>query len=105
MREDEPPRCADVPPAAGDSDAQPRRWVEVDGEHIDVRGLAPPQPLVAILQLVESLGRRGVVIVHHDREPLLLYPELAERAWHADALPAPPGELRLRLAPDADAGD
>lgn len=105
MREDEPPRCTDQPPASGDDGAQPRRWTDADGEHIDVRGLAPPQPLVAILQLVESLGRRGAVIVHHDREPVLLYPELAERAWHADPLPAPPGELWLRLTPDADDPD
>lgn len=105
MREDEPPRCTDLPPATGDDGAQPRRWADADGEHIDVRGLAPPQPLVAILQLVESLGRNGVVIVHHDREPVLLYPELAERSWLADALPAPAGELRLRLAPDIDTTD
>jgi hypothetical protein len=37
------------------------------------------------------------VIVHHDREPLLLYPELAERGWSAQRMDAPPGEVRLVL--------
>ena len=36
--------------------AQARRWVEADGAHIDVRGLQPPGPLVAILDQVESIG-------------------------------------------------
>ena len=32
-----------------------RRWIEADGIHIDVRGLPPPQPMVSILALVESI--------------------------------------------------
>ena len=59
--------------------AQPQRWDDADGVHIDVRGLACPQPLTSIVALVESLGDAAVVIVHHDRDPMLLYPELAER--------------------------
>ncbi len=62
-----------------------------------MRGLEPPRPLVAILRLVDTLGDTGVVIVHHDREPMLLYPELAERGWVAHGLAAPQGEVRLRL--------
>jgi hypothetical protein len=38
------------------------------------------------------------VIVHHDRDPLLLYPELAELGWVAERIDAPAGEVRLRLA-------
>ena len=81
--------------------AGPRRWRDADGEHIDVRGLPPPQPLVAIVRLVlQQQGPGGVaVIVHHDRDPQLLYPELAERGWCAERIPGEPGELRLRLAP------
>lgn len=84
---------------AGDGAA--RQWRDADGEHIDVRGLAPPQPLVEILRRVDSLPRDAVLIVHHDREPMLLYPELAERRWLADALVAPAGEVRLRLHADS----
>jgi hypothetical protein len=80
-----------------DGREQGRRWSTADGVHIDVRGLEPPEPLVAILDLVESLGDETPVIVHHDRDPQMLYPELAERGWTAEYLPAAPGEVRLRL--------
>ena len=80
-------------------DTKQRRWSDADGEHIDVRGLPPPQPLVAILRLVREQGDVGgaAVIVHHDRDPQLLYAELAEIGWLADRIEAEPGEVRLRL--------
>jgi hypothetical protein len=77
----------------------PRRWHDDEGEHIDVRGLPPPQPLVAILRLVHEVGPRAAVVVHHERDPVLLYPELAELGWCAERIDAPPGEWRLRLHP------
>jgi hypothetical protein len=77
--------------------AQQRRWTDADGVHIDVRGLLPPGPLVAILELVESIGERVPIIVHHDRDPKLLYPELAELGWIAVPIDAPAGEVRLKL--------
>lgn len=75
-----------------------RIWVEADATHIDVRGLPPPEPLVQILRLVAQLPARAVLIVHHDRDPLLLYPELLERDWWAERIDGEPGEVRLRLA-------
>ena len=77
--------------------AQARRWVEADGVHIDVRGLKPPGPLVAILELVESIRDATPVIVHHERDPQMLYPELAEIGWRAVRLDGEPGEVRLKL--------
>jgi Uncharacterized conserved protein (DUF2249) len=80
------------------ADLTPQRWRDADGEHIDVRGLAPPQPLVAILRLVHEQGDSGgAVVVHHDRDPVLLYPELAELGWSAQRIEGAPGEVRLRL--------
>ena len=78
----------------------PRRWRDADGEHIDVRGLAPPAPLVQIVALVDALAddAAAVIVVHHDRDPQMLYPELAERGWRAERIPGDAGEVRLRLA-------
>jgi hypothetical protein len=76
---------------------QARRWVEADGVHIDVRGLSPPAPLVAILELVESIRDATPVIVHHERDPQLLYPELTEIGWTAARIDGVPGEIRLKL--------
>ena len=75
-----------------------RIWFEADATHIDVRGLPPPEPLVQILRLVAQLPARAVLIVHHDRDPLLLYPELLELGWWADRIEGEAGEVRLRLA-------
>jgi hypothetical protein len=74
-----------------------KRWRDADGVHIDVRGLVAPAPLVAILQLVASIADATPVVVHHDRDPLLLYAELAELGWVAERIDAEPGEVRLRL--------
>ena len=81
--------------------ATARVWAAADGAHIDVRGLPPPQPLVQILQLVQRTGAGGAVIVHHDRDPQLLYPELAQIGWQAERIAGEPGECRLRLSAQA----
>jgi hypothetical protein len=78
--------------------SSPRQWVESDGVHVDVRGLPPPQPMTAILSLVASIRDATPVVVHHDRDPLYLYPELAEIGWGATRVDAPLGEVRLRLS-------
>lgn len=84
--------------SASDGSLAPgRRWIESDGVHIDVRGLRPPAPLVAILDIVRSIGDNTPVIVHHERDPQLLYPELAEIGWAAVRIDAAPGEVRLKL--------
>jgi uncharacterized protein (DUF2249 family) len=73
------------------------QWREADGIHIEVRGLPPPDPLVLILRLIDSLADATPVIVHHDRDPQLLYPELAERGWTATQIEGEADELRLQL--------
>jgi hypothetical protein len=79
--------------------ADARIWLEPDGPvHIDVRGLPAPQPMVQILQLVARLRDDEVLVVHHERDPLGLYPELLQIGWWADIVPGDPGEVRLLLA-------
>jgi hypothetical protein len=94
------PSCA---PIEGAGVAPPRdaalRWEEGGQAHIDVRGLPAPQPLVAILRLVQSVAPGTAVVVHHDRDPALLYPELAELGWGAARIPGDAGEVRLLLRP------
>ena len=92
-----PPVCEPLTAAPAQEPAR-RRWREDDGEHIDVRGLEPPQPLVNILRLVhEHLAGDVAVVVHHDRDPRLLYAELAELGWQAVRIDGAAGEFRLRL--------
>jgi len=81
--------------------ASARRWADADGEHIDVRGLSAPQPMVAILRLladIDTAGAPRTVIAHLDRDPLMLYPELAQLGWGARLLPQAADEgVRLCL--------
>ena len=75
-----------------------RRWTAADGIHVDVRGLVPPEPILAILRLLESIGDATTpVIIHHERDPVMLYGELAERGWTVERVDAGPGEVRLKL--------
>jgi hypothetical protein len=72
-------------------------WKAQDGWHIDVRGMKPPAPMLAILSLIEMPEVGSRIVVHHEREPFFLYPELAERGWGWRLLDAEPGEVRLEL--------
>lgn len=73
------------------------QWLEADGMHVEVRGLAPPSPFVTIIRLLESLSDAATLTVHHDREPVPLYAELAQRGWRSERIPGEPGEVRLKL--------
>ncbi|MGH7048348.1 MAG: DUF2249 domain-containing protein [Stellaceae bacterium] len=48
-------------------------------QRLDLRGLDPPEPMQRALEAVEALGHGGVLEVITDRDPLLLYRELARR--------------------------
>ena len=69
----------------------PRIWQTPEADHIDVRGLEPPQPMVAILRLLDSNAAGSTVIAHLDREPIFLYPELDERGWSHEVVPGSSG--------------
>lgn len=73
---------------------------DAEGTHIDVRGLQPPGPMVAVLRLCAAVAPGTRIIVHLDRNPVHLYPELAEIGWTYLTLPGDPGEVRLLLQRD-----
>ncbi len=75
----------------------PRSWTEGELEHLDVRGLPPPQPLVIILRCLRQGGRTAPLLVHLERDPVMLYPELAEIGWEGVRQPGAPGDVRLLL--------
>jgi hypothetical protein len=79
------------------TDTGAKVWRTGDGVHIDVRGLERPVPMIAILSLIDGSGHEGVVVAHLDREPVFLYPELAERGWSHALASGEPGEVRLVL--------
>ena len=90
----------DREPAAAPAQAlatEARTWREADGLHLDVRGLEAPGPMVEILRRIDGGEAGDRLTVHHDREPVFLYPELTERGWQWTVVPGTPDEVRLVL--------
>jgi uncharacterized protein (DUF2249 family) len=50
---------------------------------VDVHDLPAPEPMVKILENLYRIDDRSVMLVHHHREPNLLYPRLEERGYAA----------------------
>ncbi len=66
---------------------------------MDVRGLEPPGPLVAILEKLASLGPGAQLLVHHHREPVLLYEKLKLRGYAARTQRRGEGDYMVHVAP------
>jgi uncharacterized protein (DUF2249 family) len=49
---------------------------------LDVRNLEPPEPMVKILETLPKLGDKTILVVHHHREPLMLYDKLTELGYN-----------------------
>jgi hypothetical protein len=47
--------------------------------------------------MIDGDAEKTAFTVHLERDPVFLYPELAERGWIATPVDADPGEVRLRL--------
>ena len=50
---------------------------------IDVRKLEPPEPMIKILEMLAQVDEKSLLLVHHHREPMMLYPKLEERGYQA----------------------
>lgn len=48
---------------------------------IDVRELAPPEPMTAILTALSTLPDGDGLRVHHSRQPFPLYEKLTSAGW------------------------
>jgi uncharacterized protein (DUF2249 family) len=64
---------------------------------LDVRGLEPPQPLVRVLDRLETLGAGDRLAVVLDRRPMLLYPQLEARGFAHATDEATPGVVRVLI--------
>ena len=56
---------------------------------LDTRGLAPPEPLVLILEALSTLPSGTELHACTDRRPMHLYPMIEERGFRGDTTPAP----------------
>ncbi len=66
---------------------------------LDVSGLEPPQPMIAILEKLVELGDGAQLLVHHHRDPVLLYEKLAARGYAARTSKRGEGDYLVHIAP------
>lgn len=66
-----------APPANRDA-TDVTRW-PAPIRKLDNRGMMPPEPMVLTLETLEGMAEGDVLEILNDRDPLLLYPELAVR--------------------------
>ncbi len=75
--------------------------MEADSEpktiEIDVRGLEPPEPMVKIIELLPQVGINTTLLVHHHREPLMLYDKLDHLGFKASAEKVNEGYFKVRI--------
>ncbi|MDR0807888.1 MAG: DUF2249 domain-containing protein [Gemmobacter sp.] len=71
---------------------------------LDLTGLMPPEPMVRILEEITALAPGEVLFALLDREPMFLFPELAQRGHEWAGNFAPSGDV-YRLLIRAGVGD
>ena len=64
---------------------------------LDVRGLEPPRPMVAVLERLDTLAAGQTLVVVHERRPLFLYPQLDERGFVHETEEVEPGVVHIRI--------
>ncbi|VAX29018.1 hypothetical protein MNBD_IGNAVI01-3035, partial [hydrothermal vent metagenome] len=45
--------------------------------------LEPPEPMIKVLEALSKIDSNTALLMHHHREPLMLYPKLEERGYRA----------------------
>ena len=82
-------------PAEAGGGARAAASTEGDMAVLDVRGLEPPEPMVQILERLDTLRPGQRLVVLHERRPMLLYPQLDERGFLHDTEEVEPGLVRI----------
>ena len=66
---------------------------------LDVRGMEPPGPMMAILEKLVELGPGAQLLVAHHREPVMLYEKLKLRGYAAQTTRRAEGDYLVHVAP------
>ncbi len=68
---------------------------------LDNRGLEPPEPLVRVLEALPQLQEQQQLVALMDREPVLLFPQLATRGFAFELNAQADGSFEVRIWKDA----
>lgn len=61
------------------------------------RGLKPPQPMIRTLEQLELMDSGETLIIHNDRKPMFLFPELDELGYPYEVEPHPEGGFQVTI--------
>lgn len=64
---------------------------------LDNRGLEPPNPMIRTLEALEGLKGGEVLVIHNDRVPIYLLPQLADAGALYEVLEQPDGSAKVRI--------
>ena len=64
---------------------------------LDVSHLAPPLPMVRILETLRELGPGQTLLVSHVRRPIHLYPKLDDLGCTHETSERPDGTIEIRI--------
>ena len=98
--DDAAPAAAGLAPGSAPGAAM---WPD-PSETLDLSGLMPPEPMVRILETLASLPAGEVLFALLDREPMFLFPELAQRGHEWAGNLAPDGVSYRLLVRSGGAG-
>jgi uncharacterized protein (DUF2249 family) len=90
---------APIPPVAAAPEQRPAAPGKIkDVQEIDARGLEPPEPLIRILNALESLPAETSLRAWTDREPCHLFGEAEQRGFQHESNEQPDGSWITLLA-------
>lgn len=64
---------------------------------LDNRGLEPPNPMIRTLEALEEMAAGEVLVIHNDRVPIYLLPQLADEGAEYVVDEQPDGSARVRI--------
>lgn len=64
---------------------------------LDNRGLEPPNPMIRTLEALDELAVGEVLVIHNDRVPIYLLPQLADAGADYVVEEQPDGSARVRI--------
>jgi uncharacterized protein (DUF2249 family) len=70
---------------------------EADMVRLDVSDLAPPEPMVRILEAAAKLGPGQTLLVEHHRRPVYLYPQLDAQGFLHETRELGPGRVEILI--------
>lgn len=64
---------------------------------LDNRGLEPPNPMIRTLETLENMSSGEVLVIHNDRVPVYLLPQLADAGAEYEIEELADGSARVRI--------